>query len=120
MSYVIYEIESTYILKARARSVGCYITSYKTEGAAKAALTRLEKKGKLGEKTVVEPTAENNWTRETVPMTREDFAIAEAVEFREKIEKKVVVRNLMSGEEYEEAINTPNCCSPASETYWSM
>jgi hypothetical protein len=118
--YVIYEIESTYILKARARSVGCYVTSYKTEGAAKAALTRLEKKGLLGEKVVQKPTAENNWERKTVPMTKAEFAIAEAVEFREKIEKKVVRKNLMSGEEFEEALNTPNYCSPASEAYWSM
>lgn len=29
-------------------------------------------------------------------------------------------RNMMSGELYWEAANTPNCCSPASETYWSM
>lgn len=28
--------------------------------------------------------------------------------------------NLMSGKPYEEDINTPSCCSPASETYWSM
>jgi len=28
--------------------------------------------------------------------------------------------NLMSGKEYEESVNTPLCCSPASETYWSM
>jgi hypothetical protein len=29
-------------------------------------------------------------------------------------------KNLMSGKEYEEDINTPLCSSPASETYWSM
>jgi len=28
--------------------------------------------------------------------------------------------NLMSGKTYQEDVNTPNCCSPASETYWSM
>lgn len=31
-----------------------------------------------------------------------------------------VVRNLMNGKEVVESINTPNCCSVASETYWSM
>ena len=30
------------------------------------------------------------------------------------------VRNLMSGEEMEIPVNTPWCCNPASETYWSM
>jgi hypothetical protein len=29
-------------------------------------------------------------------------------------------RNLMSGELYMEAEDTPNYCSPASEAYWSM
>jgi hypothetical protein len=28
--------------------------------------------------------------------------------------------NLMSGEKYMEAEDTPNYCSPASEAYWSM
>jgi hypothetical protein len=30
------------------------------------------------------------------------------------------VRNLMSGEEIEILSNTPHCCDPSSETYWSM
>ena len=34
--------------------------------------------------------------------------------------KMVKRRNLMSGKEYMEAEDTPLCCSPASETYWSM
>lgn len=32
----------------------------------------------------------------------------------------VTRRNLMSGQEYQEAEDTPLSCSPASETYWSM
>ena len=34
--------------------------------------------------------------------------------------KTVVRTNLMTGQEFEEDVNTPNCCSPASETFWSM
>lgn len=30
------------------------------------------------------------------------------------------VVNLMTGQEVEESINTPYCCSVSSETYWSM
>ena len=30
------------------------------------------------------------------------------------------VRSLMNGQEVEISINTPNCCDPSSETYWSM
>lgn len=28
--------------------------------------------------------------------------------------------NLLTGEKYTEAADTPLCCSPSSETYWSM
>jgi hypothetical protein len=28
--------------------------------------------------------------------------------------------NMMSGKEYQERFDTPNFCSPSSESYWSM
>jgi hypothetical protein len=31
-----------------------------------------------------------------------------------------IVKNLMTGKEFEIASDTPWCCNPASETYWSM
>ena len=34
--------------------------------------------------------------------------------------RTVTRKNLMSGIEYQEDVNTPLCCSPASETFWSM
>lgn len=30
------------------------------------------------------------------------------------------VRNLMSGKEIEIPVNTPHCCDPSTETYWSI
>jgi hypothetical protein len=113
MAYVIYNKETTYILRAPARSVGCYVESYKSAAAAKAALTRLAKKGKLPEERLDTETGFK--LRQTV---KEDFAIAEIGEFRANIEKQVERTNLMSGEKYMEAVNTPVSCSPASETYW--
>lgn len=42
-------------------------------------------------------------------------------EYLEMHPVKMVQRvNLVSGETYMEAEDTPLCCSPASETYWSM
>jgi len=35
-------------------------------------------------------------------------------------ETYVVRKNLMSGKEYKERYDTPICCSPSSETFWSM
>jgi len=95
MSYVIYNKETTIILPGKN-----YSNTYATERAAKAALTRAVRDGKVG--------------------NRDDYAIAECGEFHEKIEKQVERINLMSREKFMEPINTPNCCSPASETYWSM
>ena len=101
MSYVIYNKETTKTLLAPARSVGCYIESYATESAAKAALTRLDKKGKLGKDLV-----------------KSDFAIAEIGDFLRNIERKVTRRNALTGEEFEERMNANYATSPASETYW--
>jgi hypothetical protein len=123
MAYVIYNKETTEILQARARSVGCYKETYKSESAAKAALTRLARDNKLGCETIERYNGEYesglpNIVREQIPYTKEDFAIAELGEFRANIEKKVLVKNIMSGEMIEESVNTPYTQSVASETYW--
>lgn len=34
--------------------------------------------------------------------------------------KYKTVKNLMSGKDVQIAANTPLCCDPSSETYWSM
>lgn len=49
-----------------------------------------------------------------------DWGIAEAAYFHKHIEKSVRRTNLITGAEYTESANTPLCCSPASDTYWSM
>jgi hypothetical protein len=67
---------------------------YPTERGAKIALARLENKS--------------------------DFAIAEINHFYANIEKKETKRNMMSGKEFTQGVNTPLCCDPSSETYWSM
>ena len=103
MSYVIYNKETTKILLAPARSVGCYVERYKSESAAKAALTRLTKKDMLAKDTV-----------------KEDYAIADSTDFAKNIEKYHEVRNLMSGKIVLERVNTPRSCSVGSELYFSM
>jgi len=40
---------------------------------------------------------------------------------RYEIHETYVTRtNMMSGKEFKERYDTPRCCSPSSETYWSM
>ena len=106
MSYVIYNRKTTKTLLAPARSVGCYNETYKSRTAAKAALTRLDNKDKLGR------------GEDGFPLLKTDFRIAEMQDFRANIEKTVTRTNAMTGKEFQEPINTPYSCSPSSENYW--
>ncbi len=45
--------------------------------------------------------------------TLEDMYYSEVVTTRK-------VKNLMTGQEIEIPSNTPHCCDPSTETYWSM
>ena len=100
MAYVIYDLASTQ-LKSKA---------YKTPAAAQAALTRMRKaRAEVFDGFL---TAEND------PLFT--MSIAEINHYYANIERTVTRKNMMSGKEYTESVNTPLCCSPSSETYWSM
>jgi len=70
--------------------------AYNTFGAAKATRTRLCNKA--------------GWSID-------ELDILDTKSYKPKM---VTRKNLMSGIEFQEDVNTPNCCSPASETFWSM
>jgi hypothetical protein len=91
--YVIYNRDTTVLV---GKTEG-----YKSERAAKAALTKM-------------PSYKLRW------VNKDKFAIAERNQFATNIEKKKTVRNLLSGEECTIPVNTPRFCDPSSEAYWSM
>jgi hypothetical protein len=95
MAYVVYDIESTAIVTEKAFGRG----SFKTEAAARAARTRMIRRQKYAANTL---------------------AIAESNFYINKIKRQVERVNLITGQKYMEDVNTPRCCSPASEAYWSM
>ena len=70
--------------------------SYKTHGAAQATRTRLCRK--------------SGWSAA-------ELSIVDVKEYKPRM---VTRKNLMSGAEFQEDVNTPYFCSPSSETYWSM
>ena len=72
------------------------IRAYKTFGAAMATRTRLCRK--------------SGWNIS-------ELAIIATSHYKPRM---VTRTNLMTGKTFEEDVNTPNCCSPASETFWSM
>lgn len=92
MSWVIVINESNKIV-----STGVYgrKTNYATERAAKAGATRLIKKQQL---------------------TTGTFTIYEGNSMPVRTH---VVKNLLTGADVVEDVNTPYCCSVASESYWS-
>lgn len=70
--------------------------AYKTWGAAQATRSRLCKKA--------------GWSEcELSIVSRATY-----------IPPRITVKNLMTGKDVEIDADTPNCCNPASETYWSM
>jgi hypothetical protein len=95
MSYVVYRISDTLVMHPKNDR---YKTSWKSEGAAKAFLTRMVKMG----------------------YNRDEYAIAETNTYLTFIEKQVERTNLMTGKKYMESVNTRGYMSPSSEAYWSM
>jgi len=96
--FVIYQKDTTRFLRI-VKNRAWQDAKFATEGAAKAALTRLEKKGEV---------------------VRTDYLIADATVFHSTIEKTETVTNLMSGKPVVQRVNTPRACDPSSELYWSM
>ena len=92
MSFVVYNAETTKALMSKS---GFTIKFFKTEGAAKAAITRMKNKGDT---------------------TEYDYAESEL--YFSDIEAEVKRTNAMSGETFWESINTNYRVSPSSETYW--
>lgn len=99
MAYVIYHNETTKLLGGSSKS-------YKTMGAAKAAISRLRKNV---------PVSDLNTDNDPLFV----YAIAEINYFYKHIEHTVERVNLMSGKTFRESVNTPYYCSPSSESYWS-
>ena len=107
--YYIYEKSSTLIMGKPDRNGVTrpdHRKSYKTLGAAEAALTRICKAEGLLQ-------TDPNYGRYR-------YAIAARAYFHQNIEKSVTRKVLGTDKEYSESVNTPIHMSPASETYWSM
>ncbi len=86
-----------------AKATGLIVTdgpnrtrAYNTSGAAKSTRTRLCNKAGY---------------------SANDLEIVDTKDYKPRM---VTRKNLMSGAEFQEDVNTPYYCSPSSETYWSM
>ena len=70
--------------------------AYKTFGAARATRTRLCNKAGY---------------------SVADLSIVDTKHYKPKMVERT---NIMTGEKFKEDVNTPNFCSPSSESFWSM
>ena len=106
--YYIYNRKTSAIKKIVRRRPYRVTESYKTMGAARAALTRLCKASDLCP------------TDPEYPQFK--YGIAEAEYYHENIEKFEWVTPMMSqsGKKIRVSVNTPNYMNPACESYWSM
>lgn len=95
MAYVVYDTKSTQTVNEKRWGR----ETFKTEAAAKAARTRMIKRLKYD---------------------GTQLAVAEVAFYTKNIAGTVTRTNLMTGKAYQESVNTPMCCSPSSETYWSF
>ena len=83
---------------------------------------KADKRKKTGERLVYTYVIENrddNGMRREVAELFEPYPPSKGYRF-EWFPTMKTVRNLMSGKEIQIPTDTPNCCNPASETYWSM
>lgn len=72
---------------------------YRTERGAKIACTKFNKNALIGDRRV--------------------YAVATSDDFFSNIRTVMSVKNLMTGASIEIPSDTPWCCNPASESYWS-
>ncbi len=99
-----------YVYDKRSSAI---VKGYKTHPAAQAAITRAHKKYL---KTHIYSPGSN--AHEDDPLFW--MAAADSQYYHMIIEQRVTKRNLMTGEEFTQSVNTPRSCDPSSELYWSM
>jgi hypothetical protein len=80
---------------------------YKRDGRMKSGERLVKKIDHVTERTMLEHTYKTTY------LARDGYRL----EFHETY---VTRTNMMGGKEYQERYDTPNYCSPSSESYWSM
>ena len=80
-----------------------------------------DRRTKSGERAVLTRVFTDQTENDMQRMVRGLYAKFSSLQYRiEYHSTMVTVKNLMTGKEVEIDSDTPWCCNPASETYWSM
>lgn len=100
MSYVVYDTKTTVIKK-----------HFELESAAKRSTTCMNRKAV---KQAVDRALTGNKTDVDV------YAYKELNDYNQNVVYMKTVKNLITGKDIQIPSNTPHCCDPSTETYWSM
>jgi len=124
MSYYVYNKETSKIAKNPTRGKRHQDAKYKTMAAARAAVTRMDKKW-FNDKCNA-----SDFDKKYHPERFEDsarpifkYAIAEEAYYHEHIEKFETVYSMMDKDKshpIRQSVNTPAYMDPSCESYWSM
>ena len=123
MSYYVYHKKTSKI--AKGKSNRHYLDhEYKTEGAARAAITRIVKKANERYNELM--ASQYDWDHEKaarIISETKDLAIAEAADYHANIEQFETTYSMYDKERknpIRQSVNTPAYMDPGCESYWSM
>ena len=122
--YYIYDSRTSAIKPNPAKGKSYLKAEYKTEGAAKAALTRY--RNKLNARYLELKASQYTWDHDKADEVLADLnamKIAEAEDYHENIEQFETVYSMMDKHKsrpIRQSINTPAYMDPSRESYWSM
>jgi len=122
MSYYIYHTTSSRIAMGKGNRAWSE-HEYPTEGAAKAALTRIQKKTQKRREALM--ASDHSWDHEKADRLASnvaDLAIAESRLYHDCIEQfeEVVPMFSKTGKTIRQSVNTPAYMDPSRESYWTM
>ena len=122
--YYIYDGRTSEIKPNPAKGKSYLKAEYKTEGAAKAALTRYRKK--LNDRYLELKASQYDWDHEKADEVLADLnamKVAEAEDYHANIEQFEIVYSMMDKHKsrpIHQSINTPAYMDASRESYWSM
>jgi hypothetical protein len=123
MSYYVYHKKSSKIAMGKKNSHWLE-HEYPTEGAAKAAITRIVKKA--NERYTKLMASQYDWDHEKaarIISETKDLAIAESNDYHKNIEQFETTYSMYDKERknpIRQSVNTPAYMDPGCESYWSM
>ena len=124
MSFYVYHKKSSRIASNPAKGKSYLKAEYKSEGAAKAAVTRMKKKANEQYNKLM--ASQYSWDHEKASQILKDsrdLAISESGFYHNTIEQFETVYSMMDKEKknpIRQSVNTPAYMDPSRESYWTM